>query len=48
MGFGVVVPVVGGGVTERERERVSEEKLYNLYYFNLYYGKIKIEILGIL
>ena len=29
MGFGVVVPIVGGGVDERERERerVSEEKL---------------------
>ena len=30
MGFGVVVPVVGGGVAERERERVSEEKLQKL------------------
>ena len=24
MGFGVVVPVVGGGVTERERESVRK------------------------
>ena len=26
MGFGVVVPVVGGGVAEREREREREGK----------------------
>ena len=64
MGFGVVVPVVGGGVAERERERerqwgkVTEIRdkgkreiilyyflLYNLYYFNVLYCKIKVRML---
>ena len=26
MGFGVVVPIVGGGVDERERERARERE----------------------
>ena len=30
MGFGVVVPAVGGDVAERERERGSEEKWQKL------------------
>ena len=46
MGFGVVVPVVGGGVVEREREKRQWEKVIEirekgkrdiiLYYFLLY------------
>ena len=45
MGFGVVVPVVGGGVVERERERQwgkvieirdKEKMKIILYYFLLY------------
>ena len=64
MGFGVVVPDVGGSVVERERERERERGkvtiigdkgkreiilyyflLYNLYYCNVLYCKIKVRML---
>ena len=48
MGFGVVVPVVGGGVAERERGKVTEIRdkgkmeiiLYYFLLYNLYYFNV--------